>query len=86
MASTTNNFVWFALTFWVDLETRSVIASSVIGDGYMLLLAVTGLFFGTFVDRHERKVSMLVSNTGSLAAYLLAAAMYVMAPTGPCRP
>jgi DHA3 family multidrug efflux protein-like MFS transporter len=82
VASVTNNFVWFALTFWVYLETRSVIASSVIGGGYMLLLAVTGLLFGTFVDRHERKVSMLVANAGSLAAYLMAAGVYVIAPQG----
>lgn len=39
IASTANNFLWFALTFWVYLETRSVIASSVIGGAYMLLLA-----------------------------------------------
>jgi DHA3 family multidrug efflux protein-like MFS transporter len=31
LASVTNNFLWFALTFWVYLETRSVVASSVIG-------------------------------------------------------
>ncbi|MBI5840868.1 MAG: hypothetical protein HZB19_12270 [Chloroflexi bacterium] len=26
----TNNFVWFAVTFWVFLETRSVIATSIL--------------------------------------------------------
>lgn len=82
VASVTNNFLWFALTFWVYLETRSVIASAVIGGGYMLLLAASGLFFGTFVDRHVRKTTMLVSSAGSLGAYALAAVVYVIAPDG----
>ena len=46
-ASVTNNFLWFALTFWVYLETRSVLATAIVGGGYMLLLALSGLFIGT---------------------------------------
>ena len=82
IASVTNNFLWFALTFWVYLETGSVIASSVIGGTYMLLQSVSALFFGTYVDHHRRKTSMLVSSAGSLVAYLLAAGVYVIAPDG----
>ena len=41
VASVTNNFLWFALTFWVYLETRSVLATAIIGGGYMLLVAVS---------------------------------------------
>ena len=82
IASVTNNFLWFALTFWVYLETRSVVASSVIGGSYMLLLSVSALFFGTYVDHHRRKSSMLASSVGSLVAYLLAAALYLVAPEG----
>jgi DHA3 family multidrug efflux protein-like MFS transporter len=81
IASVTNNFLWFALTFWVYLETRSVIASSVIGGAYMLLLAASALAFGTFVDRHRRKASMLVSSVGSLGAYLAATLLYALAPS-----
>ena len=66
IANVTNNFLWFALTFWVYLETRSVLATAIIGGGYMLLLAVSGMFFGTFVDRHRRKTSMLLSSALSL--------------------
>ena len=80
VASVTNNFLWFALTFWVYLETRSVIATSVIGGSYMLLFAASGLYFGTFVDRTTRKVSMLVSSGASLAFYLAAALAYSLAP------
>ena len=66
IATVTNNFIWFALTFWVYLETRSVMATAIIGGGYMLLFAVSGMFFGTFVDRHPRKTSMLLSSGLSL--------------------
>ena len=62
VASVTNNFLWFALTFWVYLETRSVMATAVIGGGYMLLLAVSGIVVGTFVDQHRRRTSMLLSS------------------------
>ena len=46
LANVTNNFLWFALTFWVYLETKSVMATAIIGGGYMLLFAVSGMFFG----------------------------------------
>ena len=77
MASATNNFLWFALTFWVYLETRSVIATSVIGGTYMLLFAASGIFFGTFVDRNKRKTSMTLSNAVSLVCFILAGVVYM---------
>ena len=76
VASVTNNFLWFALTFWVYLETRSVLATAIIGGGYMLLVAVSGMFFGTFVDRHLRRTSMLLSSALSLAAFALAGLVF----------
>lgn len=33
-ASVTNTFVWFAVTFWVYLETRSVTVTSVMAGVY----------------------------------------------------
>lgn len=80
VASVTNNFLWFALTFWVYLETRSVLATAIIGGGYMLLVSVSGMFFGTFVDRQRRRTSMLVSSAISLGAFALAAVVYFAAP------
>ena len=82
VASVTNNFLWFALTFWVYLETRSVMATAVIGGGYMLLLAVWGIVVGTFVDQHRRRTSMLLSSALTLAAFVLAGIVYLTAPTG----
>jgi DHA3 family multidrug efflux protein-like MFS transporter len=80
VANVTNNFLWFALTFWVYLETRSVLATAIVGGGYMLLLALSGLFIGTFVDRHLRRTSMLLSSALSLATFALAGILYVAAP------
>jgi DHA3 family multidrug efflux protein-like MFS transporter len=85
IASITNNFLWFALTFWVYLETRSVVATAIIGGGYMLLMAISGMFFGTFVDRHRRKTSMLLSSSLSLVTFALATAVYVLAPPAALR-
>ncbi|HZA33271.1 MAG TPA: MFS transporter, partial [Propionibacteriaceae bacterium] len=85
VASVTNNFVWFAVTFWAYLETKSVLATAIIGGTYMLLLAGSALLFGTFVDGHRRKTSMLVSSAGSLVAYLAAAALYGLASDATLR-
>jgi DHA3 family multidrug efflux protein-like MFS transporter len=81
-ASVTNNFLWFALTFWVYLETLSVVATAVIGGGYMLLFAISGMFFGTFVDRHRRRTSMLLSSYLTLGAFALAGVVYLISPEG----
>jgi DHA3 family multidrug efflux protein-like MFS transporter len=80
VANVTNNFVWFALTFWAYLETRSVLATAIIGGGYMLLVAVSGMFFGTFVDRHRRRTSMLLSSAVTLTAFGAAGIVYAIAP------
>jgi DHA3 family multidrug efflux protein-like MFS transporter len=82
VAVTANNFLWFALVFWVYLETRSVVATSVIGGGYMLLFAASGIFFGTYVDRNRRKTSMLVSSVASLICFALATLVFLLAPEG----
>ena len=82
IAVTANNFLWFALVFWMYLETRSVIATSVIGGVYMLLFAASGIFFGTFVDGHTRKTSMMLSSVASLAFFALATLVYFVAPEG----
>ena len=80
VANVTNNFLWFALTFWVYLETRSVLATAIIGGGYMLLVSVSGMFFGTFVDRHRRRTSMLMSSLLSLGTFVLAGLTFLAAP------
>jgi DHA3 family multidrug efflux protein-like MFS transporter len=82
VASITNNFLWFALTFWIYLETHNVVATAVVGGGFMLLMAVSAMFFGTFVDRHRRKTSMLLSAGLTLGSFALAGLVYLASPDG----
>lgn len=77
-----NTFVWFAVTFWVYLETRSVIATSVMAGVYTGTVAISGFFLGSLVDRFPKKAVMLLSSAGSLLLYLLAAGIYLGAPAG----
>ena len=53
IANVTTSFLWFALTFWVYIETESVLATGVIGGAYMLLIAFFSMVFGTIVDRYR---------------------------------
>lgn len=80
IASVTNNFLWFAVTFWAYLETRSVLATAIIGGSFMLFTSLFGLVFGTYVDHHKKKLAMLYSSLISLGAFALATLLYVLVP------
>ena len=58
VAGVTSSFLWFALTFWVYLETRSVVATGVIGGAFAIASAAFGPFFGTYVDRHRKHTAL----------------------------
>lgn len=75
-----SSFLWFALTFWTYLETRSVIATSVVGGAYAIAAALLGLVFGTFVDRHVKHTSMVVASAASTVFFALATVLYAVAP------
>lgn len=79
-ANVTTSFLWFALTFWVYLETRSVLATGIVGGAYMLLLAVFAMVFGSLVDRHRKHRVMVVSGVVTLVAFLLAGALWLALP------
>jgi len=76
----TNTFVWFAVTFWVYLETKSVIATSVMAGVYTTTVAISGFYLGSLVDRFPKKKVMSVSSIGSLALYGLAAFIFITSP------
>lgn len=78
IANVTTSFLWFALTFWVYLETKSVMATAIIGGSYMLAVAVFGIFFGTIVDHNKKKRVMLGSTLVTFVAYLLAGIIYML--------
>jgi DHA3 family multidrug efflux protein-like MFS transporter len=81
VSGVTSSFLWFALTFWVYLETRSVVATGVIGGAFALSSAALGPYFGTFVDRHRKHHAMVVTTSLSLACFVVATAVYVAVPT-----
>jgi MFS transporter, DHA3 family, multidrug efflux protein len=76
-----SGFLWFALTFWTYLETRSVIATSVIGGAYAIVSAVFGMVFGTFVDRYRKHTAMVVASVSSVVCFAAATVVYAAAPT-----
>src|SRR5215207_5251130 len=71
LANITSSYLWWALTFWAYLETRSVLATSIIGGSYMLLVAVFGFVFGAVVDHMKKKAVMVLSSSITLATYLV---------------
>ena len=83
LANITTSYLWFALTFWVYLQTRNVIATGVIGGAYMLLIAVSSISFGTFVDRYRKLAVMRFAAGFTLVMFLLSGIMYLLTPTGP---
>jgi len=80
VANVTTSYLWFALTFWAYLETRSVLATAIIGGSYMLLVAVLGVVFGAIVDHMKKKAVMVLSSVVTLGTYLLAGALYLAFP------
>ena len=80
IANVTTSFLWFALVFWVYLETESVLATGIIGGAYMLLVALTSIFFGTVVDHHKKKSIFLFSSAMTLLMFALAGILYVLWP------
>ena len=80
LVGTTNNFVWFALTFWAFLGTRSVISTSVMGGIFLVLAAVSGIWFGSLVDHHKKKHVMLGSSVATLLLFLAGLAVLQASP------
>lgn len=81
IANVTTSFLWFALTFWVYLETKSVLATGLIGGAYMMLVAVSSMAFGSFVDRYRKHAVMVFSAVGTLTMFILAGLVYLVVPT-----
>jgi DHA3 family multidrug efflux protein-like MFS transporter len=76
IANVTTSYLWFALTFWVYLETHSVLATGIIGGGYMLLVAIFSIIFGTIVDHHKKKSVMVLSSIFTLIFFVAGGIIY----------
>jgi len=82
VANITNFTVWFALTFWVFLETRSVFATGMIAGFYLVLTAGLGFWLGSLVDHHRKKRVMMGSSLVSLVLYAASFAAHELSPEG----
>jgi len=82
VADTTNFFVWFALTFWVFIETNSVLATSLIAGIFAVANMLGAFFFGTVVDHNRKKTAMVYSSVASLITFSLGTLYYFGVPEG----
>lgn len=80
LANITTSYLWFALTFWVYLGTRNVIATGVVGGAYMLLIALSSISFGTYVDRYRKLAVMRFAAAFTLAMFVLSGVMFLLTP------
>jgi len=80
LANITTSYLWFALTFWLYLETRNVIATGVVGGAYMLLIALSSISFGTFVDRCRKLAVMRFAAAFTLVMFLVSGVMFLLTP------
>ena len=69
--SVANFTVWFAVTFWVYLETRSVFATGVIAGMFLVATAGTGTWFGSLVDHHRKHAVIQASAVASFVFYAI---------------
>lgn len=79
IATITNMTVWFAIIFYIYLNTRSVFATSMMSGIYLISVAFTGFWFGSLVDHHKKKSMMLLSSCISLPIYIICFFIYVTA-------
>ncbi|MHA6782271.1 MFS transporter [Pseudonocardia saturnea] len=75
--SVTHFTVWFAITFYVYLQTRSVFATGVIAGLFLVMTSASGIWFGSIVDHHPKRTVMIVSNAVAIGLYTAAFAVYL---------
>lgn len=80
VANITNFTVWFAITFWVYLETHSVFATGMIAGVYLVLTGAFSIWFGSLVDHHRKKRVMLASSAVSFAFYAVSLTVHELTP------
>ena len=85
VVSVINFTVWFAVTFWVYLETRSVFATGLIAGIFLVSITVTGIWFGSLVDHHHKKTVMQWSAATSLMLYAACLGLYLATPDATFR-
>ncbi len=77
---TKNNFVWFGLTYFLYLQTRSVLATSIFGGAFLVVNAITSMWFGSLVDHHRKKTVLVGSSIASLIFFTVGFAIFATQP------
>lgn len=80
LSNVTNMTVWFALIFFVYLETHSVTATSIISGIYLVMTASLGIWFGSLVDHNKKKNVLILSGVISLIIYIIGFIIYLIYP------
>jgi DHA3 family multidrug efflux protein-like MFS transporter len=78
IAITTTNFVWFALTYWAYLTTKSVISTSVMAGVYLVAAALSSNWFGSIVDRYKKKHAMIGSSLATLLLFTSGLVLFLL--------
>ena len=82
LVSVMNFTVWFAITFWIFLETRSVLATGMVAGIFLVATALSGIWFGSLVDHYPKLTVMQVSAGVSLLLFAVSFGIYVLSPPG----
>ncbi len=77
VANTATFFLWNALSFWLYIETRSVLILSILGGTYMTLVTLSGMFFGTIADKHRKKHVIAFSSVVACAFLVFAGCTFL---------
>lgn len=80
VVATKNMFVWFAMTYWVYLGTKSVVATGVAGGIYMIASAASSVWMGSLVDHYKKKAVLIGSNIITLVLFAFGLAIYLGNP------
>ncbi|MDO5672433.1 MAG: MFS transporter [Actinomycetaceae bacterium] len=81
LANLTVNFFWFSYTFWLYLETRSVLVTAILAGSYFALMAIMGVPFGILVDKVRKKNAMLGAAIATTIFFALAFVFFLATPT-----
>ncbi len=85
VANVMNFTVWFAITFWVFLETQSVFATGMIAGFYLVLTAAFGIWFGSIVDHNSKRLAMMGSSAVSFGFYAVGLIALLLVPEAEFR-
>lgn len=80
ITATANNFVWFALTYWAYLTTKSVVSTGIVAGVWLVATAVSSIWLGSVVDHNKKKHAMLGSSAVTLVLFTIGLLVYIMNP------